>query len=289
MTAAALILEDTLTRLVLRPDLGGSIANWSLRNSGLPLLRHADRTALEAATPRRLGCFPLLPWSNRIDQGGFANPDAWLDLTPNSDDPYPIHGTAWQQAWSVVEQSRQQVLLRLDSEEPFAYSAEQRIHLDGGRLSIELQVTHRAAAPAWYGLGLHPYFPRTANTQLHAPAAGVWQGVGAALPSELTPLPSGWDFHGLQRLPAERVDHAFSGWNGQCRIHQPDLGYDLDCSASHCAYYLLFTPPGQGFFCIEPVSHPINAHHLPGRPGLRLLTAGQTARLNWHMACRLLD
>jgi aldose 1-epimerase len=35
-------------------------------------------------------------------------------------------------------------------------------------------------------------------------------------------------------------------------------------------------PVGLGFFCIEPVSHPVNAHHLPGRPGLRLLEQGQS-------------
>ena len=32
-------------------------------------------------------------------------------------------------------------------------------------------------------------------------------------------------------------------------------------------------------FCFEPVSHPIDAFHLPGRPGLRVLAQGEVLEL----------
>lgn len=283
MSATPLILEDRLTRLELLPELGGSIANWRLRDSGLPLLRPADQQALAAGTPRRLGCFPLVPWSNRIGAGGFANPEGWLELARNSDDPLPIHGSAWQQAWEVIEHGAGHALLRLDSAQPFAYRAEQSITLDQGCLSLHLRVTHLDAQPAWHGLGLHPYFPRTAGTRLQASAEALWLCDEQQLSAELVDIPQAWCFAEARPLPQERVDNAFVGWNGHGRILQPDLGYALDCSASHCGYFLLFTPPGQGFFCFEPVSHPVNAHHLPGRPGLRLLQRGQALQLGWHM------
>ncbi|KPB35512.1 Aldose 1-epimerase family protein [Pseudomonas savastanoi pv. phaseolicola] len=41
----------------------------------------------------------------------------------------------------------------------------------------------------------------------------------------------------------------------------------------------MFCPPGLGFFCFEPVSHPVNAHHLPGRPGLSLLRQEESMEL----------
>ncbi|NYS42896.1 hypothetical protein F2S88_29045, partial [Pseudomonas syringae pv. actinidiae] len=45
-------------------------------------------------TPRRLACYPLAPWSNRIGSGGFDTPDGWFALPANSaNDPLPIHGT----------------------------------------------------------------------------------------------------------------------------------------------------------------------------------------------------
>jgi aldose 1-epimerase len=171
MTPTLLNLEDEFTRLTLAPELGASIVNWTVRSTGQPLLRHSDAHALNTGLPGKLGCFPLVPWSNRIAEGGFDCPDGWLALTPNSlTDPLPIHGSAWQLAWQVVSQTRDEIVLQLDSTTPFAYRARQRFHLREGRLSIELQVTHLADRAAWHGLGLHPYFPRRANTRLQAQA-----------------------------------------------------------------------------------------------------------------------
>ncbi|MFK7674070.1 aldose 1-epimerase, partial [Pseudomonas sp. 2024-204] len=53
-------------------------------------------------------------------------------------------------------------------------------------------------------------------------------------------------------------------------------GYTLECQANGTDFCLVYCPPGQDFFCFEPVTHPVNAHHLPGHPGLTLLHKGQT-------------
>jgi aldose 1-epimerase len=46
--------------------------------------------------------------------------------------------------------------------------------------------------------------------------------------------------------------------------------------------------PGHGpALCFEPITHPIDAFHLPGRPGLRVLAQGETLRL--HVQWRLED
>ena len=290
MMPTLLELEDELTHLTLAPELGASIVNWTVRSTGQPLLRHSDAHALNTGLPGKLGCFPLIPWSNRIAEGGFACPDGWLALTPNSlTDPLPIHGSAWQQPWDVVAQSEDEVILQLDSAMPFAYRARQRLHLSEGKLSIELQVTHLAEKPAWYGLGLHPYLPRTPNTRLQAPARHVWLCDEAKLPTALSPLPMEWDFQQLKSLPEALVDNGFCEWDGHCLIRQPDLGYELQCRATGSDYYLLYCPLGLDFFCIEPVSHPVNAHHLPGRPGLRLLEQGQAVELGLTLQYRSLQ
>lgn len=280
-------LEDEFTRLTLAPELGGSIVNWSVRNTGQPLLRHADEHAVNTGLPGKLGCFPLVPWSNRIAEGGFDCPDGWQPLTANSlTDPLPIHGSAWQQPWQVVSRATDDVVLQLDSTTPFAYRARQRFHLSEGRLSIELQVTHLADRAAWHGLGLHPYFVRTANTRLQAQAEHVWLCNASRLPTQRVALPGEWDFRQLGALPETLVDNGFCNWDGHCLIEQPDLGYQLECQATGSDYYLLYCPAGLGFFCIEPVSHPVNAHHLPGRPGLRLLQHGQSAELTFSLQYR---
>ncbi len=277
-------LQDQFTHLTLAPAVGGSIVNWSVRATGQPLLRHSDEHAINSGLPGKLGCYPLAPWSNRIAEGGFDNPDGWLALTPNNPlDPLPIHGSAWQQAWQLVSQSADEVVLAVECGTPFAYRAEQRFRLHDGELSIRLRVTHLAEKPAWHGLGLHPYLPRQPGTRLQAKAAQVWLSDASKLPTGLNSIPAGWDFSQPKALPQGLVDNGFCQWDGQCVIEQPELGYRLECQASGADYFLLFCPPGLGFFCIEPVSHPVNAHHLSGRPGLKLLEQGQSTQLDFSL------
>lgn len=284
-----LTLEDGITRLTLAPQTGASIVNWSVIASGQPLLRTSNDEALSAATARKLACYPLAPWSNRIGNGGFESPDGWFALEPNSaNDALPIHGSAWQQAWDVIEHSPQRACLQLNSTVPFAYSAQLNFSLQGGALSITLTVTHEDPRAAWHGLGLHPYLPRTANTRLQAKASHVWICDDAGLPTHLQELPAEWDFNALNRLPQTRLDNGFTEWDGNGLISQPDLGYELECQASGSEFFLVFCPPGLDFFCFEPVSHPVNAHHLPGHPGLRLLQQGETAELSFRLAYRAL-
>ncbi|MCU1730432.1 MULTISPECIES: aldose 1-epimerase, partial [unclassified Pseudomonas] len=281
-----LVLEDRLTRLLLAPGLGGSLVDWRRRADSQPLLRPGNLQA-RPLTARQQASFPLVPWSNRIAGGGFEAPDGWFELPPNTpDSPLAVHGSAWQQPWEILAHSADTVLLRLESATPFAYRAEQRIHLADGCLTLELKVTHLDPRPLWHGLGLHPFFPRTAATQVQARAAGVWLCDGQQLSTEHRAVPEEWNLENAAELPAGKVDHCFTGWDGRCRILQADADYWLDCQAEGFDHYLLYCPPGQTFFCFEPVSHPVNAHHLPGRPGLVLLQAGQSVSGRWRMAYR---
>lgn len=282
MAVPLLHLQDRLTRLSLTPDIGASLVNWTAKHTGQALLRHSDAAALAAGTPRRLGCYPLVPWSNRIGEGGFARPDGWQALPPNTEhDPYPIHGSAWQHGWHVEHHSEQRARLTLETQVPFAYRATLEVTLHEGCLNLALEVTALGEVANWFGLGLHPYFPRHAQTRLQAAAQHVWLAEQDQLPSHLAPLPDDWQFEPMGPLPARTVDHGFGGWTGHCIIEQP--GYRLHCSASGTEHFLLFCPEGKDFFCFEPVSHPVNAHHLPGRPGLRLLQPGQGMSLGFSV------
>lgn len=280
MTSPLLTLEDGVTRLTLSPHIGGSIFNWCLIASSQPLLRHSCADALNSGSANQLACYPLIPWSNRIGGGGFDGTQHWFALEPNSPPgSLPIHGSGWQQAWDVREHGDRHACLQLHSTIPFAYSAQLRYTLNNGQLNIELSVTHQDENAAWHGLGLHPYLPRTANTRLQASAAQVWLCDAQGLPTECVPLPPEWDFSQSNGLPETRLDNCFTEWNGHALISQPDLGYTLECHATGASYCLVYCPPGEDFFCFEPVSHPVNAHHLPGHPGLTLLHKGQSANL----------
>ena len=278
-------LEDGVTRLAAAPAAGGALAGWWRSADGTPLLRSASPPVVASAGARALAQYPLVPWSNRIDQGGYHDEKTgWTALAPNTPHPtHAVHGSGWQQPWNVMAQASDQLHLRLESATPFAYTAEQVITLRDGRLDIVLTATHRDARPNWYGLGLHPYLPRTAQTRLQARAKGVWLGPAGQLPDTLSALPRDWVFAELRPLPTHTVDHAFEGWDGVCHIEQPDLGYRLVGRSEGADRYLLYCPQDEPFFCMEPVTHPVNAHHLPGRPGLRRLTRDERIHLHWQL------
>ncbi|WP_313117333.1 aldose 1-epimerase [Ectopseudomonas guguanensis] len=284
MPTTLLTLRDSLTQLTLAPELGASLVNWVRLSDGRALLRHSDEQALTAANPRRLACYPLLPWSNRIGGGGFATPAGWQSLSANTDhEPLPIHGSAWQQPWQVVDVTSDSASLQLDSQVPFPYRATLQVGLANGCLRLSLHATHLGQQPTWYGLGLHPYLPRTTHTRVQVKADGVWLCGEDKLSSHWVELPEAWNFAEPRLLPQQLVDNAFSHWPGDARIIQTDAGYQLVCHAHGADVFLLFCPQGQNFFCFEPVTHPVNAHHLPQRPGLQLLAPGQTCRLHFSL------
>jgi aldose 1-epimerase len=74
------------------------------------------------------------------------------------------------------------------------------------------------------------------------------------------------------------VNHAFTEWSGRAAVVWPKRRLSLTIEAD-ADYYVLYTPPGEDFFCFEPVDHPINALNLPGgasEHGMTPLAPGET-------------
>ena len=287
MNEQLLLLEDANQRLRLLPRLGAAVASWDWKTArgDVPLFRRWDEKSDDRYT---FACFPLLPWSNRITQGGFAHQGAHYPIRPNRvGEPYPIHGDAWLQAWQVEHCDRELAVLSLHSrrhlDNPWEYDAEQRFALHPDGMTISLIVTHRGSRPLPYGLGLHPYFPCDRSTLLQATAGGTWLSGSDPIPiAHTTTLPPGWDFNRPARVAeGGAVDNCFSGWDGVMRIEWPQHTLALTMQAeNHNGYSLLYRPPDPQFFCFEPISHPIDAFHMKARPGLAVLGNGQSARMD---------
>jgi aldose 1-epimerase len=277
MTAIELRAGDL--RLVVLPELGGCVARFDfVRSDGVaPLFRPWD----EAST---LACFVLCPFSNRISGGGFEAGNRFWPLAPNlADEPYPIHGDAWQKCWSVAETSETALDLVLESGSmpPFAYRAQLRYELDDRALGARLTVQHLGQVTVPYGLGFHPWLPRTPATTLQAAAGAVWLERPDHLPDRFVPIGERpeWDFRAPRPLPNSWINNGFIGWNGRAQIAWPERGCGLDIEASEAlGTYVLYSPGAAAdFFCFEPVSHAVDAFHLPGGPqahGLRLMQPG---------------
>jgi aldose 1-epimerase len=111
-----------------------------------------------------------------------------------------------------------------------------------------------------------------------ASAEGVWLEQADHLPETFDPVSKhiALDFNVRRRLPDQWVNNWFSGWNRTARIDWPERGLAVQVDASEdLNHYVVFSPsPTAGFFCFEPVSHPVDAFHLPGGPqahGMKVL------------------
>ena len=291
MTAIELRAGDL--RLVVLPELGGGIARFDVvRSDGVaPLFRPWDGAGPDANT---LGCYVLCPFSNRISDGGLEAGNRFWPLAPNlAGEPYPIHGNAWQQPWTVQETSDTALGLVLESRSmpPFAYRAQLTYELADNALEARLTVQHQGEVTAPYGLGFHPWLPRTPATTLQAAARAVWLERPDHLPDRCVAIAERpeWDFRAPRPLPGSWINNGFVDWDGRARIAWPERGLGLEIEASDAlGTYVLFSPGAAAdFFCFEPVSHAVDAFHLPGGPqahGLRLMQPGDS----FGVECRFL-
>jgi aldose 1-epimerase len=81
-------------------------------------------------------------------------------------------------------------------------------------------------------------------------------------------------------LEGPLIDNCFTGWDGRSVIDYPDQQLRLMMTMENCSgYSLMYRPPALPYFCLEPITHPIDAFHMPGRPGLVVLAQGQSLSL----------
>lgn len=293
-------LDDGRQRLGLVPGFGGAAAAWLLHPQADPGRRHPDvpfhlwRPWFGDPDPFSVASLPLVPWSNRISGGGFEAQGRFHPLRANrAGEACPIHGEGWLQPWEVTAHGMHRLEMRLLSDRfmdsPYRYLATQTCQLLPDGLFHELTVTHLGDEPLPYGLGQHPWLLRAPGTRLRADVSGVWLSHPDRLPREHRTRLGDWDLGRGIDAHGSLIDNAFTGWHGTATVEWPDAGWSLSVEVEppgEAACLLVFRPESGPSFCVEPVSHPIDAVHLPGQPGLRWLAAGARMRLalRWRFA-----
>ena len=273
-----LVLSDGLARVAIRPDLGAGLAAYDWSDRGVPILRASPA---DTRDPFDLALNLLVPWSGRISGGGFTADGRFHPLAPNVvGEALPLHGNAFQAPWQLEHAHQASAVLRLHSDGPgpYRYDARIRYELDDGALTASLDVTNRAAFALPFGVGLHPWFPRTPGTTLRAVTQVVWQEDASHLPATSGPTADSpdLDFSRSRLLPGAWINAWFTGWDGSAAIVWPEHGVALGIAASPpLSTCVVYSPRGDAdFFCFEPVSHPVDAHNLAGMPGLAVLPPG---------------
>ena len=286
-----ILLQNQFLRAEFAPEAGASLVSLSTHQPGgwTRLTRLTPPPAIQARDAWSMASFILAPFSNFIPGGRFEFAGQSLQLGCNLADS-AIHGDAYRHPWQVTAARPDRLVCRLDSTRipdfnfPFSLALEATYTLAGLTLESALALTNTGPRPMPAGLGFHPFFnrilpgPEAAAATLQFQARGVYP----PLPSgPMQPVPPHQDFSTPVVAAGRDLNHCFGGWDGRARIHYPAAGLalDLECS-SLFGHLVVFIPPGEDYFCVEPVSHANNAFNLAahGQPdtGLRILAPGET-------------
>jgi aldose 1-epimerase len=268
--------------VTLAPSVGGAIMRAWIDGPErvVQLLRPAPDAALVRRDPWAMGCFPLVPWSNRIRDGRFGFGRCTIDLPRNRPpERHAIHGHGFQIPWTVVDAGSARAGLEYfhaPGAWPWAYRATQRIALTPTHIELELRLANESDRPMPAGLGWHPYFPRTPETRLTARVGGLWLTDADVLPVEYV-VPPPPDRDPTRGLAVNRIalDNAFVGWDRQAVVAWPEWHARLRLAArGPLGTLVVYTPAAQSFFCAEPVSHVTDAFNLAadGRTDTGMLT-----------------
>ncbi len=281
--ADLLRLRHGAFELEVCPGLGGALT--AFRHRGRDLMRPAGPGFLAQGDPGAASSFPLVPFSNRIADRRFTFEGRVYELPANfPSEPHAIHGQGWQHAWTVAETSAGRVVLDFAHRiagTPFDYRARQTLALGERGLEITLELTNAGTGPMPAGLGVHPYFVRTPGVTLKAHLDAVWLMDARKIPTQPAPLPAEWDFASAPRVGALSMDHCFGGWDGRALLQWPETGITLELEAEPLfGRLVVYIPPDQDIFCVEPVSHVNDGFNLAARgvpdTGIRVLAAGET-------------
>ncbi len=251
------------------PGAGGAIAWFCSRcdAQAIDWLRPATAEAIATGDAGAMGCFPLVPFSNRIRDGKFRFGDKSVRLPLNvPGQPHAEHGHGWQAKWRIVERESSALTIEYRHAAdawPFPYAARQTFMLETRCLTVALALENTGSEPMPAGLGLHPYFPRTKQATLTASVKQMWETDSEVMPRRLIDPPQSCRLDRGVRPDAVAMDNGFTGWSRRAEIAWPERRARLTMAADvPLGFLVVYTPRDEGFFCAEPVSHCTDAFNL---------------------------
>ena len=165
----------------LNPAGGGTVASFQVDRRGRvdDLLRRAGAEAVESGDPLGASCFPLVPFFGFVRSGHIPIAGNERPMAANhASESFPIHGDGWLAPWEVTDAEGDRTTLAYVHDgargTPYPYRATLGFALSETGLSVEVAVRNTGPEAVPAGLGLHPYFPKTADVELRVRATGAW-------------------------------------------------------------------------------------------------------------------
>lgn len=288
-------LRCGLARLRLLPHAGGRVSALRLVDrvrGAVEVLHPYPQDVFDPLHWAKGGIYPLMPYSNRIDNARLSVGGEMLQLRAHPDAaPHTLHGNAQAQVWvaePVESSDANTAVLRLHSAAsdawPWQYEAAQHFKLEASSLTITLTLTNRDSRAMPAGIGLHPYFRHHAEAAVGYTASDIWPTDAAFLPlGSARPLQNREQADPPRRLVGGTMTDYLGGWNGRASIELPSSppGAVLAIEADPVFGHLVVHRPDSGaYLCLEPVTHVANGFNLAAQgvlgTGTRVLLSGES-------------
>jgi len=247
-----------------------------LSSGGLPVI---DFDAKELLCGQYTGTPVMYPTPNRVENGAFI----WQGksfIQRKRGTPVLIHGLVHDEPFTLLDARADEngavLLARIEFTErdffdcfPYKHSLDVGFRLVENALKISYDIHNRSPEPLPYGFGLHPYFQKLSGdaTLIEVPVGGVMD-----MTDELLPTGAIHDVEGTifdLRTPVSindiDFDHVFlrEGAGSIAYITYPEQKLRVSIGATDdFSHYVVYSPKGKHFFCIESQTCSTNAHNL---------------------------
>lgn len=245
---------------LLAPEKGFNLFYWAA--AGFPIL-YCLKEELAATG---FGGMPVLyPAPNRTENGKFTYDGRAYQLEKNGS-AREIHGLVYDEPWQVegtkCTDGSCQVAGRIDFTKgsrlfasfPFEHSLQVTYRLTADSLSMAYLIESRSDRPFPLGLGVHTYFTEPEpDITLKVPTGRRFFSDSLHFPHGIGAVEGAYDLRTPKNVKTLDLDDVYTDLGGKTsEIIYPSLQKKLCLSGSEAFQNaVVFTPPGEPFFCYE--------------------------------------
>lgn len=243
----------------------------------------------------------LYPTPNRVENGVFTFEGKTYPQVKRGKRIFE-HGLVYDEPWELLDVAATdknavltaRILWDVDSPLfeafPFKHTLTLTFCLQDGSIEISFHIENDGSEPLPFGFGLHPYFQKLSGedeTLIKLPVNRVMEASEALLPTGKTTSVIGTklDLNQAIAIGALDLDHVFMREANETPafIFYREQNIKVSIHATDVfSYYVVYSPPGKPYFCIENQTCSTNAHNLyeaglRGISGLKIVAPGEYA------------
>ena len=256
-------LENDYWQVGILPETGASVAFARVRQGGqwVDVMRPTDPADYD--NPSQCASFVLIPWSNRIRDAKFRFQGQDYQLEVNNSEGNASHGDTRRRPWQIEIAGQERINLSFNATAytnvnfPFPFAATAEYWLDGEDFMMGLSLRNVGDKPMPGGFGHHPYFVLTGETMLELPVTQQYTLEDAMPTGAARPIAEEFDFRKPRKISeAPPLNDLFRGRQGDkpVRIIYPH-GTITMVADPIFEHFIVYTPPGQPSFAVEPVTN----------------------------------